>query len=1240
MATIFKSALGFLSGEYKSSENEFIGQIIDMGKAKYRVKYLIAEGGFSYVFCAQDIQTGTEYALKRLFALDTETSRSIKREIEIMRKLNDHPNIIKFYEAAHIDKRLSENGKDEFILLMELCQSKSLMSLYAPLSTGTLPHLSSSYPSTPSVFPFNNFPSSGSNTTVNINTVPTNKNSVRIPNIDNQPTINNVINNNNTTNISPSGLPIREVCKIFYQTCKAVQHMHAQNPPIIHRDIKLENLLVGRDGKIKLCDFGSSTLQGYYPDPDWTSIQRGMAEEEIAKHTTPMYRAPEMLDLYSNHPINEKADIWALGCLLYLLCFGKHPFEDSAKLRILYCNYSIPETDTKYSIFHQILKNIITGDPLDRPDILTLIDKLITIACKLKIDPESKLNFNDQNIDSLEKSYEEINILTGNGDFKMAHADKIDRAADHRYSSKHKRKERHNEGKNLNDNGNILNENSSKENDETIHTNYANRNHVIKQNNNCLPNNTIDNNYCNSFNNGVNTNSNNLLTALRQTSGTIFKNIKETSNKVIQSMANQNFGSKPGLDIWFITSRIAIMSIPHDPKEELFFVCVKELRNYLDLAHNQHYAVYNLSKDRHYPSELFQKRVKNCHWKSFRVPALNSLFELCYHMHLWLLAHTKNICVIHSMDEDKSNTAMSFLAFSAYSHLFNCSIAATKFYTSRRCDPMLSHSHQRYFQYVYQLMESHNRFTLYQDSPILLKSLVLSHVPFFNKSKTGCRPFVEIWSGDVKIFTSLTEIDSLRSYSYQEEIIHLNISAVISSDFLVCVYHAKSTSFATKLDAIKIFEFQLNACMMPRSVDHMTLKLNDIDTYESLDKFPSHFQVVINYESDQNFGETTVIEHNPWARISVEDKSNLNSDISCFTAKEYQDIILNYGRRKFSYSSNGTAIGFTDYTTTDSIAHNTENQSETINPISNSIFYDSDDKEDEEVHSERIEKEEPLLIIDDVSDVPHHKPSIPLSTGSIFQLKNLNFGDSHDHSLQDKSKINANFKNKGVQKMDFLSLDPFESLAESNSQNLSCNVKPPIEAKPPPNLLNDTLPQPPTNPSVNKNQSCKPSKSSKNFDNVKTKTLDFEDILESQGFAPSNLQYNINNSQSSHPQPGYKRNTATLSQLKKQNLLINANADPEEIKVLDWIVGKRKNIRALLSSLHNVLWEGETRWNEVGIHQLVTGDQVKKVFRKAILCVHPDKLSGTPQEKMAKLIFIELNDAWAEFESQGRILYL
>jgi hypothetical protein len=67
---------------------------------------------------------------------------------------------------------------------------------------------------------------------------------------------------------------------------------------------------------------------------------------------------------------------------------------------------------------------------------------------------------------------------------------------------------------------------------------------------------------------------------------------------------------------------------------------------------------------------------------------------------------------------------------------------------------------------------------------------------------------------------------------------------------------------------------------------------------------------------------------------------------------------------------------------------------------------------------------------------------------------------------------------------------------------------------------------------------------------------------------------------------------------------------------MEWIQGKERNIRALLCSLDKVLWEDEDRWRQVGMHDLVTADQVKKVYRKAVLSVHPDKVKKSYIQKV------------------------
>jgi AP2-associated kinase len=102
-------------------------------------------------------------------------------------------------------------------------------------------------------------------------------------------------------------LPITGICDMFSQVLKAMQGMHAHQPPVTHRDLKLENILVARNGTIKLCDFGSCV---YGTVPLTNSLERSRQEEIIGKTTTQAYRAPEMVDLFMREVLTEKTDIW------------------------------------------------------------------------------------------------------------------------------------------------------------------------------------------------------------------------------------------------------------------------------------------------------------------------------------------------------------------------------------------------------------------------------------------------------------------------------------------------------------------------------------------------------------------------------------------------------------------------------------------------------------------------------------------------------------------------------------------------------------------------------------------------------------------------------------------------------------------------------------------------------------------------------------------------------------------
>lgn len=82
-----------------------------------------------------------------------------------------------------------------------------------------------------------------------------------------------------------------EVANIFVPVCKAVYAMHAGNPPLAHRDVKAENVLLHPEGRWVLCDFGSASKHHGVLE---TTLEISREEERVRKQTTPAYRAPEV----------------------------------------------------------------------------------------------------------------------------------------------------------------------------------------------------------------------------------------------------------------------------------------------------------------------------------------------------------------------------------------------------------------------------------------------------------------------------------------------------------------------------------------------------------------------------------------------------------------------------------------------------------------------------------------------------------------------------------------------------------------------------------------------------------------------------------------------------------------------------------------------------------------------------------------------------------------------------------
>ncbi|XP_051668008.1 AP2-associated protein kinase 1 isoform X5 [Manacus candei] len=271
----------------------YIGRVFSIGRHQVTVDEVLAEGGFAIVFLVRT-SNGVKCALKRMYVNNEYDLQVCKREIQIMRDLSGHKNIVGYIDSSI--NSVSSGDVWEVLILMDFCRGGQVV---------------------------------------------------------------NLMNQRLQTGFSES-----EVLQIFCDTCEAVARLHQCKTPIIHRDLKVENILLHDRGHYVLCDFGSATNKFQNPQTEGVNA----VEEEIKKYTTLSYRAPEMVNLYSGKLITTKADIWALGCLLYKLCYFTLPFGES-QVAICDGTFTIPDNSRHSQDMHCLIRYMLEPDPDKRPDI-------------------------------------------------------------------------------------------------------------------------------------------------------------------------------------------------------------------------------------------------------------------------------------------------------------------------------------------------------------------------------------------------------------------------------------------------------------------------------------------------------------------------------------------------------------------------------------------------------------------------------------------------------------------------------------------------------------------------------------------------------------------------------------------------------------------------------------------------------------------------------------------------------
>ncbi|KAF3427225.1 hypothetical protein E2986_07419 [Frieseomelitta varia] len=1170
MSDYLRSALGYLNGA--GNTNDYVGQILEINNVKLRVTRLLAEGGWALVFAVEDVNTGKEYALKRLIAVDEDANKSIIQEIEVLKRLSGHPNIIQYLYAQRLER---EDRKGyEYLLVTELCPGGTVADVLRSLSTNTL--------------------------------------------------------------------SLAQICKIGYQATRAVHHMHSQQPePLVHRDIKLENFLIGSDGLIKLCDFGSTSNQQILPNPSWNAQKRATLEDQMAKYTTPMYRAPEMMDTWNNEPIGPPVDCWALGCIIYSLITLRHPFPEGNKLAIVNGKYASLPPNPRLACLHDIVKGCLEVSPVRRLTTSMILERLAAIA-------------ESNNFDPREPPKVEVPVKTPPPPRPVQPPPSTPTPPPRP---------------------------SPPVNAPPPKPASAAQTAVAK-----IPV----------------AQPTGLFSSLKGGAGSILRNLKDTSSKMMYSM--QQSMARTELDASYLTSRILIMPYPADGIESAYRANhVEDVRAFLQARHPPpaRIQLYNLSRGRPNVSRLPGRHI-DCSFayasSDSNAPLLSALYQICQDIYRYLNADFNHVVVLYCSDGYRASATVACTLL-IYARAFTSPEEAIAMFTTRRQPPQLQPSELRCINYMSLLSTGIQPHT----KPLALRSLVIKPVPLFTRAKDGCRPYIDIYSNGALVFsTKRQEYENLKLFGIMKGKVQLALNnATVRGDVTLVIFHARQQ--LGRMIGIKIASVHFHTGYIPFGESDLTFKKKDLDDAPEIGgNFSVILDIVVaeenpkmarvpapweaeaasKLEPDPLFGSTlemeetlesfrtakpeevqkeaaasqaveapesnvNVVQEEP--RQSVEDEeeetkeesklqeadllnlgmpdtSTLNNTPEAAAANPELDIFSNSSQKESDLLG-----GFGDF-----IQRETNNTVPTItDPVQNDLLFGHDqpttrnDNTNNNLNDLFFNQSQPTTKqnLDDLFD--------PLGGNTANNLLGSMQGSKPNTA---KSPAEENFpRNSSVPNFAAQNKDPFANLASSLGAGLTSswngtprNSNTPQSASPAPASTPIH-----TSPNTHKNATSESNTAAAAAataaaaaDNCATSNKTnkssgdaFEDLLGSQG-------YNFFSSRKAE-----KDSPKTINQMRKVEAA--KNMDPDRLKIAEWTEGKKGNLRALLCSLHTVLWPEADRWQRCEMHQLVSPADVKKAYRKACLAVHPDKQAGTANENIAKLIFMELNNAWSTFENDA-----
>lgn len=164
---------------------------------------------------------------------------------------------------------------------------------------------------------------------------------------------------------SQGRIPFKKRMKMARECCLGMNYLHCASPPILHLDLKTQNLLINDQDVTKVADFGLSRV---------SSRMRNAASGPVG---TPIYTAPELF-LDEEAPLSTKADVYSFGIILWELVTCETPYPDINDLKEVYdeivVNGKRPPIPENCPIkLAQLMEQCWHPDPHTRPSFASIL---------------------------------------------------------------------------------------------------------------------------------------------------------------------------------------------------------------------------------------------------------------------------------------------------------------------------------------------------------------------------------------------------------------------------------------------------------------------------------------------------------------------------------------------------------------------------------------------------------------------------------------------------------------------------------------------------------------------------------------------------------------------------------------------------------------------------------------------------------------------------------------------------